>query len=159
MNTDLVLQHFAQCRGFVEEAMKDVPDERMAEQFPGLPNHPAWTMTHLAVAHDFANQVLGGQTVCPKAWNELANPGTTPVADRSTYAAKNELMTKYGEAAAGLEATVRAAEPDTWGRESPEFIRSFAPTLGHLATYMLAAHDQYHLGQLMCWRRAAGLLK
>ncbi len=143
----------------MEEAVADVPDERMAEQFPGLPNHPAWSLTHLATAFDFTHVTLGGQRVCPAEWVEISKPGSTPQADRDVYAAKEELLAKYRDAGAALEETCRNADADLWQRESPEALQSFAPTLGHLATFMLAGHDLYHLGQLMPWRRAAGLTK
>ena len=159
MTNNVLLDQFSNSLQWMREAVADIPDGRFAEQFPATPNHPAWTLTHLSISNDFAAGLLGKASVCPAEWGKLAAPGSMPVADRSTYAGKDELLAKLSESHESLASAVRDARPEDLAAESPDEIKPFAATIGHVVTYMLVAHDNYHLAQLMDWRRGAGLAK
>jgi hypothetical protein len=160
MTTDILLDLFANSLRDAEQICGDIPDARAAEQFPGLRNNPAWTLTHLCVANEFAMNVLFGRAAtCPEDWGPKARPGSIPVGDRSAYAPVATLLETLRALHKEFDRAVRAADPSLWEREAPEYLRKFSPKLGHLALYMLATHEQYHLAQVQQWRRAAGLAK
>ncbi|HEV7302084.1 MAG TPA: DinB family protein [Tepidisphaeraceae bacterium] len=159
MFTDAVLDQFRDSLAWLEEVMANVPDDRAAEQPAGVRNHPAWTMTHLCVALDFTATMIGLPSVCPPAWAAVAHPGSKPVTDRSVYPQLTEAMQVMRTLHESVTAVVRSADPSLFKQPSPERIRGFAPTIGHVLSYMLLAHENYHLAQLMIWKQAAGLAK
>ena len=125
--------------------------------------HPAWTLSHLCVASgmcasfldpDANDGPIGG---VPEAWMGVAGPGGDPVTARDAYAPLDELI--------GERARVHAVVAERFERASDEHLaspfpdanyRSFWPTVGDGAFYMMAHHEGYHLGQLSQWRRASG---
>jgi uncharacterized damage-inducible protein DinB len=157
MTHDVLLDLYAGSLRFTEGAMADVPDARLAEQPGGLRNHPAWTLTHMCVANDFCLEAVGRKALCPPGWAKVAAPGTQPVADRAVYPPLTELLDTLRRQHAAVTEGVRAAPPGHFEQPAPEQVRKFAATLGHIVAYMLAAHEQYHLAQVLAWKRAAGL--
>ncbi len=125
--------------------------------------HAGWTLSHLCVGSGMAAQFLdesGAEAPMagvPEAWAKVSSPGVPITNERSAYATKSELL-------AELE-RLHALVSDRFGSVSDEYLarafpiedyRSFWPTIGHGAFYMLAYHEGYHLGQMSQWRRAAG---
>jgi hypothetical protein len=159
MNNEILLKYFADTLASIEQLLADVPAERLAEQPAGLPNHPAWTLAHLCVGHGFALSMLGQPPLCPEAWQANTGPGSKPAADRAQYPDKAEALAVLRQQHAALTAAVRAAKPEAFDAPTPERVRPFAPTVGHVVAYMLACHENNHLGQLQAWKRAAGLVK
>jgi hypothetical protein len=83
--------------GYAEELMKEIPDERLAEQpLPGV-NHPAWIIGHLALTGDFAVKLLGGEQTLPKSWILQFGPKSTPSTERDIYPTKEELLNQLME--------------------------------------------------------------
>lgn len=157
---EILLNVFSDHLTWLEEAVADIPDERFAEQPGGIVNHPAWTLSHL----NAANGALLGMLDEPEGAsageeNEQFGPGTIPVTDRGKYASKSELLETLKRRHQLLDAAVRVKHAEYFQRPSPEFLQSFSPTIGPIATYLLASHESYHLAQLMPWRRAAGFKK
>jgi hypothetical protein len=158
MNNEILLDLYAAALRDIEDFAKGLPDDRLAEQPGGLRNHPAWTLTHLCVANDFAVHVLFDlPPVCPPEWGPKARPGSTPAPNRAEYPPLTVLLDTLRRQHPIFTDAVRKAPADLFGRPTPEYLRKFSPTLGHLATYMLAVHENYHLAQLAQWKRAAGL--
>jgi hypothetical protein len=139
-----------------KQVLADIDDSRMAEMPMGL-NHPAWLMMHLATAADYAVSMLGGQGVCPSDWNSRADTKKPLSTNRSDYPSKDELVrtfeSAYANAVKVLSATPaeKIAEPQKLG-----FYEAELPTVGDMATFLLVAHANIHLGQLSAWRRASG---
>ena len=160
MNLDSALHFFGGSQGQIEQLVEGVPEARWAEQPGGIRNHPAWTVGHLCCAYHMALSLLGQESGMPEKWLETMNIGTTPVADRGAYPAQDELLAKYREGHAKLASAAEAMTQEDSDREFPmEDYREFFPTIGHFMMYILLSHDQNHLGQLLAWRRAAGLSK
>ena len=159
MLTNAILDNFAASLTWIEQAISNVPDERAAEQSHGVRNHPAWTMTHLCVALDFTATIIGLSSTCPPQWGGIASPGSKPVADRSVYPSLAETTQALRKLHESVANAVRNADPSLFAKPSPEQIRGFAPTISHLLSYMLLAHENYHLAQMMIWKQAAGLAK
>lgn len=155
---DDILALFAASLKDVEDAVRDVPDARWAEQPSGVRNHPAWTVGHLVVSADYVAHLLGEPASgAPEAYGGMFRPGTTPSAERGKYPSREELLGHLRSAHASAERAARAKLAAMGSRPAPEELRAFAPTLGRIVTFLLAAHEPYHVGQLMVWRRAAGL--
>lgn len=159
MDMKIALDMFNGYQGILTGMMEGLPCERLAEQPPGVVNHPAWTVGHLAVGIDMALELMGEATVCPAGWSEKHAPGNVPSDDRSMYAGKDELMERYNAAHAALVAAVGKADEAVYAAEMPvEAYREFFPTIGHAVMYMLMSHEPAHVGQVAVWRRAAGLM-
>lgn len=144
--------------GYLETAVADLPDERLAEQPHGLVNHPAWTLAHLDVSAQFLLKLLGDSSVAvdPRDMARFG-PGSKPTAVREEYPEKSVLLAGLAERHAQV---ALAAERDlltSFHRESPEFLRSFSPTVGPIILYLLTTHEPYHLAQISDWRKAAGI--
>lgn len=151
------LKLFAFHRDFAHLLVDPLPDERLAEQPAGGVNHPAWVVGHLAIAADFGLRFCGAPTVCPADWSALFNPGSTPVADRSKYPSKAELLAAYDQAHQRLTAAVPTTDPGPWAAPNPiGFLRPGLPTVGDLLGHILSTHEAFHLGQVSTWRRVLG---
>jgi hypothetical protein len=155
---DFILSIFAGTLHNITSAVADIPDERLAEQPSGVVNHPAWTLAHLGSAAGFIISLLD-EPVDGDIMAEFKQfgPGSQPTPDRSAYASRADMLATLAARHARAEAAVRAKHTTHFDRPPPEFVRAFAPTIGRLVVYLLAAHESYHLGQLMQWRRAAGM--
>ena len=141
---------------YAKQILADIDDSTMCQQPMGL-NHPAWLLLHLATAADYASSLLGGQAVCPAGWNALADTKKPQTQARSDYPSKEELIRTF-------EAAFRNAA-DLYAKSSEEalnkpqnlgFFETELPTVGDMATFLIVAHTNLHLGQLSAWRRANG---
>jgi hypothetical protein len=140
------------------ETVDDVLQSRMLEQPGGLVNHPAWTLAHLGAAAGFLLTLLDDRSVLTAdAEFKQFGPGSVPSLDPEAYAPKQELLDRLSTRHALVVTAVEQKHSEYFARPTPEPLRAFAPTIGRIAVYLLAAHESYHLGQLMQWRRAAGL--
>ena len=158
MNLEMALHFFGGSQGQIEQLVEGVPEARWAEQPGGIRNHPAWTIGHLCCGYHMTLSLLGRESGVPEAWLETMDIGTIPVADRGAYPTKDELLEAYRDGHAKLAAAAKAMTQEESERELPmEEFRSFFPTIGHVVVYILLSHDQNHLGQLVAWKRAAGL--
>ena len=159
MQIDHALHFFAGIQQQLEQTLADVPDERWAEQPAGIRNHPAWTVGHLCCGQNLLLTMLGEKPTSPASWNETMDYGTTPVADRAAYPDSATLLEHYAKGHQAIASAVQNASPETFAAQTPmEALRDFFPTVGHVASYMLLVHEATHFGQLLPWKRAAGLL-
>lgn len=157
---ELVLQLYKDTLKQVREACWDIPDERLAEQFPGAVNHPAWTLSHLWLSSGFVLKLLGVDPT-PANPEEMARfgPGSKPVPDATQYEKRDPLLSRLEALHMQVDNAVRDRHATHFNQPSPEFLRQFSPTLGRIIIYLIAAHESYHLGQLMQWKKAAGIGK
>ncbi|MEQ1825572.1 MAG: DinB family protein [Pirellula sp.] len=141
---------------YAKQIVADIEDAKMAEQPLGM-NHPAWLLLHLSTAADYAASLLGGKGVCPPDWNDKADTKKPLTQDRKAYPSKEELVSTF-------EAAFRNAA-DLFEKSSAEslskpqqlgFFEKELPTVADMATFLIVAHTNLHLGQLSAWRRAMG---
>lgn len=155
-----ILGIHAMITAFLLDAVADIPESRMTEQPGPIVNHPAWTMSHLnAYAGSLLAMFDDRSVPTADAEMERYGYGTTPVADRSAYPTKRELLDRFSERNARVAAVVAAKHALYFPRSAPEKFQPHAPTIGHIAITLLVAHPPHHLGQLRQWRRAAGLVE
>jgi hypothetical protein len=139
----------------LREAVADIDDAHMAQQFNGIVNHPAWTIGHLVTASALILMVLDEPGDHFAGFDtKKYGPGSKPVADRSQYASKADLLAALSNLHEKVGPAVRAKHEAYFNTPSPEFLRSFAPTVGHIVFYLLTTHEPYHLGQLSQWKKA-----
>ncbi len=141
-------------------------DSNRVSHAPGLPNHFAWTVGHLAfVMHRAAERFDGGplpeSDFVPATRGDAARFGiegvakdSVPIADASAYPGDARSRAIFAKATARLIAAVRAASDEKlatttkWGqREMP---------LAALASRM-GFHNGFHAGQLASLRKALGM--
>ena len=136
----------------------DIPDALMCTQPAGLVNHPTWSLGHLIMSAHGVGEMIGIESDAPEGWADVFKTGGTPNSDPTGQPSKAELIaelervhTKWKAALPGVDAAVLDAEhPD-------EKTRSYFPTVGAMVAYIMTSHEMVHLGQVVAWRRAAGL--
>ncbi len=144
--------------GYAKRLVADIPDDTMALQpAPGM-NHAAWVLGHLACTADMLGAMIGVKPTCPADWATRFDWNSSPSSDASQYPSKATLLQALEDA----HATIAAALPDVpqsrWQETTPlEAVRGFLPTLGDCFVFVMAAHENMHLGQLSAWRRVQGM--
>ena len=141
---------------YAKQILADIDDISMCQQPMGL-NHPAWLMLHLATAADYAANLLGGKGVCPAGWNALADTKKPLTQTRGDYPAKDELIRTFEAAFRNAaELYQKSSVEDLSKQQKLGFFEAELPTVEDMATFLLIAHTNLHLGQLSAWRRATG---
>ena len=154
---ELLLSRFAFQLRYLHELMAEIPDDRMADQpAPGM-NHPAWILGHLACSAEFVPALAGLEKRLPAAWSDLFDPSSRPLADRSVYPLKADLLRALDETHARAAEVARGFTPEQFAAEFPmEPFRFIMPTVGDAVVHILTTHEATHSGQLSAWRRSAG---
>ena len=138
--------------------LEDIEDARMCDQSGTLVNHPAWIVGHIVGSYDVIAKLLGLPEAMPKEWAGLFGWGKGPVADRSLYPSKAELVAAFAGQHERIAAALAAASPETLARPiENEMMRKFAPRVGDAAVGLATCHEAIHLGQLSAWRVAMGM--
>ena len=155
MDRDFVTRLFAQSLEQTQKLVEPIACEDCASIKGG--KHPAWIFGHHIVGADFASQLCGA----PRgdgSMDERYVPGSTPLADRSAYPTKSELLAELSEAHAHATEAFKNVSDDVLAQPFPmEDYRSFFPRVGDGVVYLLAHHEPYHLGQLQQWAMSMGL--
>jgi hypothetical protein len=142
----------------LERMIGDIPAEQMCQQPPGLPNHPAWILGHLAFVRFMLIKQLGGESASfREEWMPLFGRGSMPCSEEAHYPAKADLWNAFTELQRAAMERVVALTPEQLGQpHTIESLKEPFPTIGDLLLQMLTAHDGLHLGQLSDWRRTLG---
>jgi DinB superfamily len=151
-----VLNSYALNLDYLRRLIKDVPDDRLADQPGGVVNHPLWTIRHLV----YSAQMIGTETGLPAwlsdEWQTRYGTGSVPSAERSAYPSRNQLLIELAEAERRLKEHLQAMGDGPMQQPLPDVrYRRIFPTLGHAVTHILTAHTAAHIGQVV-WRRVAG---
>jgi hypothetical protein len=108
--------------------------------------------------------VLGGSGVWVKkrfrglTLQPLGGRRSSPSSDASKYPSKSVLLKALEDAHAGVAAALAGVPESRWTESTPiEEVRGFLPTLGDCFVFVMAAHENMHLGQLSAWRRVQGM--
>ncbi len=144
--------------GYAKRLVADISDETMALQpTPGM-NHAAWVLGHLACTADMLGGMIDLKPVCPPEWANLFDWSSSPSSDASLYPSKATLLTALEDAHAQIAAALPNVPEPQWAETTPpEAVRGFLPTMGDCFVFVMAAHENMHLGQLSAWRRVQGM--
>jgi hypothetical protein len=158
--TDPLLHTWSLNLGYAKRLVADIPDETMALQpAPGM-NHAAWVLGHLACTADMLGAMIGLKPICPPEWVSLFDWNSTPSSDASLYASKATLLKALEDAHAQIAAALPSVAESRWSETTPlEAVRGFLPTMGDCFVFVVAAHENMHLGQLSAWRRVQGMAR
>jgi hypothetical protein len=142
----------------LKKMLADINGDTICEQPTNLPNHPLWTIGHLALVRAHISKMGPKPVAFPEAWAPLFGRGSTPTNDKSFYPAMNAILASFDEAHAGAVETLESLSPEQLaGPHSMANFKASHPTLGDLLVRLTIAHDGLHAGQLSDWRRAMKL--
>ena len=153
-----VLHAYGMNLGFAKMLVNDLSTDQMCQQPHGVINHPAWSLGHLAVSEGRLCKLLGVESPVPEGWEKTFRTGGTPSAKTGSYPSRDELVSVLAELHERVGKAVSAADQETLERAHPdEGARSYFPTVGDMALFLMTSHEMDHLGQIAAWRRAMGL--
>ncbi|MEM6551523.1 MAG: DinB family protein [Planctomycetota bacterium] len=135
----------------------DIDDARFADQPVPHINHPAWLIGHVSAYNDVVLALLTGQPF-DNPWTLPCGKDRPPVADRSAYPSKPELIQRFTTGVDTAVDAIASAEPAAWSApvEHATWGKQFA-RVASAVSFLTSAHLAYHTGQLSSWRRAAGM--
>ena len=156
--TDPLLHTWNLNLGYAKRLVADLQDEKMALQpAPGM-NHAAWVLGHLACTADMLGAMIGLEPVCPGDWPDRFEWNSSPSGDASLYPSKAALLRALEDAHVRIAAALPGVPESTWAETTPlEAVRGFLPTMGDCFVFVMAAHENMHLGQVSAWRRVQGM--
>lgn len=158
-----ILSTYAMTLDTAKELVADVDCADLARPAYDEAKHPAWTLSHLAIASGMAAVFLdpsagdGPIGGVPESWMAASAPGVPITNDRNAYAKKDVLLAELERVHALASERFTNVSDELLASEFPHpDYRAFWPTVGDGAFYMLAYHEGWHLGQMSQWRRATG---
>jgi hypothetical protein len=156
--TDPLLHTWNLNLGYAKRLVADIPDDKMALQPVAGMNHAAWVLGHLACTADMLGAMIGLKPVCAADWATLFDWNSSPSGDPSRYPSKATLLQALEDAHAGIATALPNVAEARWPETTPlEAVRGLLPTMGDCFVFVMAAHENMHLGQLSAWRRVQGM--
>jgi hypothetical protein len=144
-----------------QDLFANIPDERLVDQSHGLVNHPAWSLSHLMLYHPAIVALARGEAVPdpnqePGA-DRCAN-GTKPVADPALYPKRRELIARFVQGHAQIDAALAADVPEVFLREPGlERWKTSFGTTGNALFYLMLWHESHHLAEIADWKKVEGI--
>ena len=118
---------------------------------------PRWQFGHLALVAQLAGTLVGGTAFLPESWGDLFRGGTR-YSPEAVYPPMAELVAAVERAHAMAGEALASAPVEVLTGPMPlERLRARFPKPGDAAAFLLGTHQGYHLGEVMAWRKAAGL--
>lgn len=163
---ELLAQCVEQCKLLTARYLAGFDDANRTRQGPGLPNHAAWNLGHLALTQHRVAEMLDGRPAPERDFApgprggpdrfglESVAFGSAPSDDPTAYPPLARCTEIYNSACDRLARAIRAApasklaESVKWGAGET--------TLGLLAARMIF-HNGFHTGQVADLRRALGM--
>ena len=138
--------------------LEGLADEHLAlEPMPGTKT-AGWLLGHLTFTGDYARRLCGRPALCSDTWTRMFAPGTQPSHDVDAYPSMSELVATFGSVYTDLITAATEVPRHVLAAANPySAARERFPTVRDFLVYLMTAHLAYHLGQLQCWRAAAGV--
>lgn len=140
---------------------------RLATGRDGKPvqsNHPAWVYGHLASYCSRALDMLGHPDASKfknPALEAVCKNGTPCLDDPSgnVYPGMEALTKAYFDGYRAVLGALAEADDATLLKPNPAEgrMKELLPTVGAMASFLVASHPMNHLGQVSAWRRFMGL--
>ncbi len=143
-------------------------DSNRTKQAPGLPNHFAWQLGHLALTMHRVAEKLDGGSLPPSDFSpsdrgdarcfgtESVSFGSKPSDSPASYPGASRCVEVFDGSCVRLARALRAAGPDKLARQHPWGATGATSSVHDLALRMLV-HNGMHAGQLADLRRALGM--
>lgn len=145
---------------WAKRLVEDLDESQMAiTPCPGLENHPAFTLGHLANASALLQGRLGGKPDIPESWSAIfqrKGPGDPrlPTTETELYPDKKQLLAELERQHNQVIETLHTLNETQLKAEITWRFSSYFPTKLDLIQFMCVSHEAMHLGQLSAWRRA-----
>lgn len=125
-------------------------------------NHPAWAYGHLSLYAARLVNLVGGDASAlklPDTFEPLFKAGSTCMDDPKglIYPPIEVISDCFFKGYNAACVAVADAPDSAFSREMPQDRRSFVPTVGAAAVFLLSGHIMFHMGQVSAWRRMMGL--
>jgi len=169
---EVIAQSILETKSLLARYLPGFDDGNCTRQAPGLPNHVAWNLGHLALVMHRAAEKFDGLPLSERGfWDSRAaasgaarSPerfdtesvcfGSVPTADASRYPGMARCVEVYNSACDRMAAAVRAADDSTLDR--PVAWGPVQSPLWAIGQRMIF-HNGDHTGQIACLRRALGM--
>ena len=140
--------------GFLNMTIGDLSDAELLQRPVPKANNAIWQLGHLIVAE--ANMVNGaaGKPVVelPAGFADRFKKETASVDDPAALGTKADLLALFAKVREATIAWASSLTPTDSAKETPEAMRQFAPTVGHLVA-LFPVHTAMHIGQFQVLRR------
>ena len=164
-NQQLLAESVRESKAWLTRYLKGFDDTNYTKQAPGLPNHVAWTLGHLALTLNRIAERIDGRPISESDFvtgaggrerfdTEAVSFGSKPVDDPSRYPGYARCVAIFENAIERCASAVQNADDATMAKSSKW-------GKGEVATWSLPArmvfHNGTHTGQIVDLRRALGL--
>ena len=152
---DLLSKNILQTKSMIDSALADFSDADMMFRPAKTANHAIWQMGHLANATRNMITTCDPSVAFPFEDDTRFGKSKASFDDAEFFPKKAELLRRWDQAMDIAAAWVAKLSDADLAKPTPERMRNFAPTVGHVAI-LLASHPFMHLGQFQVARRALG---
>ena len=155
--TELLADLLTRNLEFVKSTLADFSDaDMLARPCPGA-NHAAWQLGHLTNSEGSALGMIAPDKArpTPPGFREKFTRETAKIDDPKFFPSKAELIETFSAARLATIEWAKSLKPADLERQTPEKLRGWAPTIGHLLSSM-PVHVAMHVGQFQVIRRKLG---
>jgi hypothetical protein len=155
--TELLAELLTGNLDFVKMTLSDFSDaDMLVRPCPGA-NHAAWQLGHLTNSESGSLALLAPDKArpAPAAFKEKFNKETAKIDDPKFFPGKGELIEAFSASRLATVEWAKSLTPADLARPTPDKVRSWAPTVGHLLA-MTPVHVAMHVGQFQVIRRKLG---
>lgn len=119
-------------------------------------NHVNWQLGHLLLSTNSMMAALGAKSVeLPAGFAEMYKKDTAAIDDPAKFAKKDQLIALLDQVHQEAVRAIKAMSAADFAKDSPEGVKSYAPTLADLAS-LFGQHAFMHMGQFQVTRRKLG---
>lgn len=141
----------------IKSTLADFSDaDLLVRPCPGA-NHAAWQLGHLIKSETNALNSIkpGAAAPLPQGFGDRFTKDTSKSDDASAFPKKAELLDTFAKVREATIAWAKGLTEADLDQPTPERIRAWAPTVGHLLA-MTPGHVAMHVGQFQVIRRKLG---
>jgi len=134
--------------------LDDLSDEQLTiRPAPGC-NHPAWQIGHLISSEVDLLKMAGLEpsVELPDGFGDVHSKEQAASEDSSPFLGKEEYFSIFDNVRKSTLAELESLPEERLDEETPEQLRAFCPTVGHLFM-LIATHPLMHAGQFVPLRR------
>jgi hypothetical protein len=151
----ILSDNIKQTKKMVEQQLADFSEEQMLFRPAKGANHATWQLGHLVISTWGMLAGCDPKVKPPTAEEKRFGKETAGVDDPAKFPKKAEVIKLFGDMMDAAAAwTSKLSEADM-AKPSPEKLRGFVPTVGHVAA-LFSLHPMMHMGQFTVMRRALG---
>lgn len=155
---DLLVNQLTSSADMLKMTLADMTDAELIQRPVAGANHPLWQLGHLCGSEAFfVNQIRpGAMPELPAGFADRFSKKSVGIDDSAHFvASKQELIELFTKLRSATIAVTKTLKQEDLGKQSPEAIRGFCPTVGDTLS-ILASHVIMHLGQIQVLRRKLG---